>query len=257
MSGTTQADQPIAFYNIPGNDMLRVAELKPGMDNQAALAVHAEGVAQVLHNSWTTKFVNSGLLLSHEVDNTLKTPYQQQKAINETWIENRTAIEVGRVSKAARYLVTSFTGYEAPTDPSDIRAVLRIEPYSPKLPTIANMLREPYPKITDLETRGGTLLDGDYKWDALVLMRAALQYSNPYHKVAAYTERENPDGLDFFAALGFKDRQHDQAVAVGSRPGPHGGPAVRPAIHYVHMEARRAAVPLDTLCSLIDKYVVR
>jgi hypothetical protein len=87
-------------------------------------------------------------------------------------------------------------------------------------------------------------------------MRAALQYSNPYHKATAYIERENPDGIDFFRALGFNDRQRDRAKVVGSRPDSHGGPAIKTAIQYVHMESRRASVPFDRLRSLVDKHTV-
>jgi|GEM_PF-3084486 len=257
MPETTPVDQHIAIFDIPDLGQLRVAQITPNLDNQLQLTPYADGVSEVMHQAWHAKFVEAGILQPEDVANTLLNPYQQRKAINETYIERTVAARMGRESKAASYLVTSLTGSEPPTDASDIRAVLRMEPYRPAAPAAGNLRRAPYPKITGVETRSGSLLhDSRYRFDAFALLYAALRDANPRHKAAAYTERENSDGLDFFKALGFVDQNRDQRVRINQQPSADGGPAKPVFMTYAHMEARAAGQTQDTLRRYIGRYAL-
>jgi hypothetical protein len=256
MTESLAADQPIAYYqlpevigDIPGDapaDILRVAEIVPAYADAQSLGICAAGVADVVRDSWVAKFVDTGVLRDYEVANVVKNASQQEQAFARRNPRNPRHI-------AARYFVTSTTGYSPITRPDDVRAVLRVEQYRPQMPRRGNWNRRPYPNVTDIETRNGMLAKGEYHLDALALMRVALREAHPSHAVAAYTERENPDGLTFLHGIGFADRRRDQAVTVGQQPTAE-GPAVRKVIRYVHMEAPRAQPVNDALRQLVDPH---
>ena len=256
-------DQPLVFYNLPGPDgeesqlVLRVAEIipdtsaKPVPEAVASLEVCATGITQVVRNSYVCKFVGRGVLKAHEVRNVVKNPIQCQKDIMQTAPDDA-------ARRVARYFVTSAAprGDRAVTDPSDIRAVLRLESYKPKLPLLSNPRRQPYPNITNVETWNGQLHEGYMAFDAMALMLAAVRAAHPGHKLAAHTERENPDSGAFFEALGFVDRRQDQVVGVGMRVNPDGGPAIPVHLSTVHMEAAQALDIQDNLRRFLEPSLI-
>jgi hypothetical protein len=254
------ADHPIAYFHMPTeagertDQILRVAEIIPEGDGSPrfieSLTVCSTGVRNVIDNGWSNKFVRTGVLRPSEVGTAIKTPYQQKQAIEALDPDDPTR-------RAARYFITSLGGFEPVTDPLHVRAVLRMEMYQPKLPTVANPLRRPYPNITDIETSSGQLAGGPDGFDALALMRTALRGMRAGHKVAAYTERENPDGIDFLKGLGFKDRTRDQYVSIGAaRPAAGDGSAVQAGLHYVHMEASKAGTVQETTDGFVRRFVI-
>lgn len=244
MTEIIRADQPIAYYNLPGAESpltlpLRVAEIIPEEATPGGLHISTKGFYDVVRAGWMKKFHEPGILTTTEVANVVGTPMQQ---------EQRIKTEVAR--QGARYLITSL-GYKPVERPDDVRAVLRMELHRPRHITWGNLSRDPYPAITHLESRNGKLFEGEYNIDALALMATALRRASPWHKVLARTERQNGDGINFFTSLEFDDRHRDERVQVGRRPRPN--TSSQPTeIDYVHMEADQARHVQGMLAGVVE-----
>ncbi len=239
----TTAEHPLAYYQTDPADctnesLLRVSELRVDPRNACDAALCAIGMNEVHRQSWTARFIETGLQPPEMIYDVMHSPQDIVRHAQQPH---------------SRYLVTAL-GREPIGDPEEVRAFARVERYRPRVPTTDNWFRQRYPTIVDLETPNGRLETGEYHVDALALARHALLGSNGRHKAAACTEVQNPDAVSFYESLGLKPVAYPIEI-IGSNGVPD--QFKLSFMEYAHMEVPHAAEAQGVLQQTLTPYMPR